>query len=118
MFICIQLIAFTGCNAGDKILSKDKMQDVLWDYLKAEAFTNDVISRDSSLDLKAENVKLQQQIFDRHHITKETFYNSFHYYESKPTEMRVLIDTLMSRQRRRIDKERFDTSRIKKIEGL
>ncbi|MEP6712786.1 MAG: DUF4296 domain-containing protein, partial [Ferruginibacter sp.] len=75
-----------------------KMQEVLWDYMKADAFTTDFISKDSSKKLPVENVKLQKEIFKIHHISKEDFYNSYNYYLKHDDEMKQMLDSMIARK--------------------
>ena len=79
------------------ILKPDKMQTVLWDVIRADAFTFDFIKKDSTKNLEAENVKLQQQIFAMHKITKDEFYKSYKYYTTHPNLMQPILDSLISR---------------------
>ena len=61
------LFVFSSCGNKDKIppsiLKPDKMQAVLWDVIKADAFTTEVIQKDPAKNAAEENLKLQQQIF-------------------------------------------------------
>ena len=75
------IVILNSCGNKDEIpagiLKPEKMQVVLWDVIKAEAFTADFIKKDSSKNAVAENLKLQQQIFAIHKISKADFYSSF-----------------------------------------
>ncbi|MEO6538886.1 MAG: DUF4296 domain-containing protein [Ferruginibacter sp.] len=101
-FIII-LLFFVSCSQNkipDGILPPQKMQDVLWDYLRADAFTKEYISKDSTKNLQAENVKLQKNLFSMHHITKEEFYNSYDYYLKHNNKMKVLLDSMIATKTR------------------
>ncbi len=78
----------------------DKMQAVLWDYMRADAFTTDFIAKDSAKNLPLENIKLQKELFKLHHITKENFYNSYNYYLKHSDEMKILLDSMIARKNR------------------
>jgi hypothetical protein len=71
------------------------MQAVLWDIMKAEAFTNMYVTRDTSKKIRAENARLQQDIFAIHHITKADFDTSYKYYQSQPEIMIPMIDSMI-----------------------
>jgi hypothetical protein len=62
------------------ILKPVKMQAVLWDVLREDAFTNDFIKKDSAKKPEAESVKLQQRIFAMHKVTRAEFYDSYKFY--------------------------------------
>ena len=105
--ICIFLFALTVLNScGNKdeipqgILKPEKMQLVLWDVIKAEAFTADFIKKDSTKNAVAENLKLQQQIFAIHKISKADFYNSYDYYQTNTTVFKTMLDSLIKKMGR------------------
>lgn len=76
------------------------MQVVLWDILRADAYTFEFIKNDTLKNPEAENVKLQQQIFTVHQVTKKEFYNSYEYYKKHPDKMQVLLDSIINKATR------------------
>src|SRR5436190_1246718 len=97
---CISIISCGGDKRPSGVLSPEKMQLVLWDYIRADAFTTDYLSKDSLKNLNVENVKMQKEIFARHKITEDIFYKSYAYYEAHPEEMRIMLDSMIARKRR------------------
>ena len=100
--ICIFLVGLvliTACNDKDKmpdgILKPDKMQAVLWDVIKADAFTTEFIKSDTTKNAAAENLKLQQQIFAIHKITKDDFYTSYDYYKLNTPLFKKILDSMI-----------------------
>ena len=85
------------------ILKPAEMQIVLGDILRADAFTNDFIKKDTSKKPEVEDVKLQQQIFAIHKTSKEEFYKSFEYYKVHPQLMQPMLDSLISKMTREKD---------------
>jgi hypothetical protein len=100
----ILLALLIGCadknKPGSEILDKEKMTGVMWDILRANAFTELFIKRDSLKNLVTENVRLQQQIFTLHNISKEQFYKSYEYYSARPDQMRIILDSVATRGER------------------
>lgn len=98
-FLVLGLIFFISCGNNEEmpagILKPDKMQAVLWDVIQAEAFTEQFIKKDSSKDAVKENLKMQQEIFAVHHITKELFYKSYDYYKTNGTELKKILDSII-----------------------
>lgn len=98
------ILFFQACMSKDKIpadiLPPDKMQALLWDVIQADVFTNNFTSKDSSKNLVAENIKLQQQVFGYHKVTKESFYTSYHYYVEHTELMSALLDSMTARAER------------------
>ena len=95
VFFC--LITLISCGNKNKIppgiLKPDKMQAVLWDVIKADAFTAEIIKKDSAKNGTEENLKLQQEIFTIHQTTKDIFYKSYDYYKANPGQLKVMMDS-------------------------
>jgi hypothetical protein len=101
----IGLALLSSCENKDKlpagVLKPEKMQAVLWDVIKADVFTTDFIKKDSSKNPAAENLKLQQQIFAIHKISKADFYTSYDYYKTNTVEFKKIIDSMVSQAERK-----------------
>lgn len=85
---------------GSSILKKEKMEAVLWDVLRADAFTFQFITKDTFKKPEAALVQLQQQIFAVHKITREEFYQSLDYYKVHPDVFQPMLDSMISRYTR------------------
>ena len=90
------------------------MQAVLWDVIKADAFTSEFIKKDSAKDAVQENLKLQQEIFTIHHISKQDFYTSYDYYKQNPDLFRILMDSMITKEER--DKQKILKARPRQVE--
>lgn len=95
------MLLLTLVSCGNKfgqpdILPPNKMQTVLWQVLRAEAFTNGFIKKDSARNVLEENVKLQKRIFAENGVTREQFYNSYTYYKNHPGQFKVIMDSIIS----------------------
>ena len=99
------LALIASCANKDKvpdgILKPEKMQAVLWDVIKADAFTAEFIKKDSAKNAAAENLKLQQQIFAIHKISKADFYNSYDYYKSNTVVFKKIVDSMVAQAERK-----------------
>lgn len=99
--ICFLTLAFL-LSCGNKselppeILKPGKMQAVLWDIIRADAFTTEYIKRDSAKNDVEENLKLQQQIFAMHRVSKDEFYKSFDYYKKNSGLLTTIMDSMVS----------------------
>jgi hypothetical protein len=105
----VTLFSCSGKKTPNGVLEPDKMQEVLWDYIRADIFTADYISVDSSKKLPAENVKLQKAIFAKYKISKEDFYKSYTFYEQHPMMMQTMLDSLIAKKRRIVDSSHIKT---------
>jgi hypothetical protein len=111
------LLIFISCGNKNKIpegvLKPDIMQAILWDVIKADAFTAEITRKDSVKKTADVNLKLQQQIFTIHKITRENFYKSYDYYKENPGKLKVILDSIIM-QAERYKAKNFT---IKSIQG-
>lgn len=102
---CILIVfSFLSCTDKDDIpngiMKQSKMQPVLWDYLKADAYISYYFKKDSSKNIFIESAALQEKIFVKHHITRNEFYKSYDYYVKHTGLMKSLIDSVLVIQNR------------------
>lgn len=101
----ILTIFIFGCTnttkIPDDILSKQKMQAILWDMIQAERFSALPSQKDSSLkNSQDEKFKLYEQVFYIHKVSKDDFVKSYRYYLSRPDIARVIFDSIAVRAER------------------
>lgn len=108
--LALCLLSCSKSKVPDGILKPEKMQEVFWDYMRADLYAHDYIRRDSSKDANLENIKLQQQVFQLHKVTKKEFYDSYDYYLKHQGLMKALMDTMLVRQQK-INEVKMDTIR-------
>lgn len=98
--LILGLIVLNSCNSGNDIpsgvLKSEKMQAVLWDVIKADVFTNEFIKKDSTKNAEKENLKLQQQVFAIHKVTKAEFYKSYDFYNSNTPLFKEMLDSMIA----------------------
>lgn len=100
--ICLFVLIVASCreekSAG--IIPRQKMEAVLWDFIRADVYTFQYLKQDSVRDDTLENVQMQQKIFSSYKITRDEFVRSYDYYISKPELMEVMLDSIAARQSR------------------
>lgn len=97
------LAGFFACSKSkvpSGILKPEKMQAVMWDFIRADIYANETIRRDTTKNVEVENARLQLQVFQLHKITREEFYNSYDYYLKNQELMKSMIDTMLVRQQK------------------
>lgn len=100
---CIVALVYACSNKNDApagILAREKMESVLWDIIQAERYTSTYLATDTSKNIKLENFKLYDQIFQIHNISKDEFIESYKFYLSRPDIARVLFDSITARSNR------------------
>lgn len=107
------------------IIPQDKMEKILWDMIEADQYSNLYLIKDSfhvtkdsvrvpkdsihgtkdsfrvkkdsvRVDVKLETLKLYQQIFQLHQVSREDFEKSFQYYIGRPDLTRRLFDSAIA----------------------
>ncbi|NOU37724.1 MAG: DUF4296 domain-containing protein [Ferruginibacter sp.] len=87
------------------------MEVLLWEQIRAEAYTNDFIGKDNSKNLFLENFKLQQKIFDKYNVDKNKFYKSYNYYLKHSYLLKIVVDSIVAKQTRIKEAERANEIR-------
>jgi hypothetical protein len=100
------LLVATGCSdkksVPSGILPPEKMEKVLWDMIQADQYSVD-LAKDSAAhiaDLKTERLRLYDQVFRLHDVTREKFRESYQYYTDHPELSQDLFDSLLVRGNR------------------
>jgi len=103
--LIISFLAFTiiSCQSSvpKNILPPAKMQSVMWDMMQADAMAEYYASKDSALSELARHVNYYQDVLTLHKISKEDFKKSLSYYQSHPSQLKVIFDSLQSFTERR-----------------
>ena len=77
----------------------------MWDLIRADQLSQELILRDTSKKAKRENLRLYQDVFKLHKITKEEFDVSYNFYNKRPDIFRVMIDSLQAKKSREIESQ-------------
>ena len=100
--VILFLIVFVpSCNNKKKrlaVLPEKQMREVMWDMIRADEYVSDFIMKDSTRNKKNESIKLYDEIFEVHKITREEFKKSLDYYSSRPDLFKPIIDSLAVRK--------------------
>jgi len=111
MIRCIVIISisvfFYSCKESTPsgIIKPKKMQEVLWDVLRADALSQQLVKSDSAKSLADESVKLTKKVFLIHNISEEQFEKSYTYYTNHPDIMRTMLDSINAQQIRKSNLE-------------
>jgi hypothetical protein len=77
------------------------MENILWDMIQADQFSAMYLVKDSAhLNIKTENLRLYQEVFRLHQVSREDFRKSFQYYQDRPDLIKTVFDSLLSRGNR------------------
>lgn len=106
--ILITIFFIASCGRKDRIpadiLSKEKMQDVLWDMMRADQFLSDyVLNQDTTLVRKNESIPYYSKILALHQVSQEKFRESYYYYRARPQLMKIIMDSLSQKKLFQVD---------------
>lgn len=102
--ICLAVVLLAGSGCADKesvpsgILPLSKMQNVMWDMIQADQYAALAVAKDSSArgNAKAEALKLYEEVFRLHDVSREEFHKSYQYYLQHPELNQLLFDSLIT----------------------
>ena len=97
--VYILLILLAACNDRSgipkDIIPPDSMQVIMKDVIVAAEYSSMYLAKDS---LKKDKVKSNQDlleaVFQIHHISKDKFLTSLHFYQSRPDLNKQIFDSL------------------------
>lgn len=105
IWVLLMILAMAaGCSEKDRIpsgvLSRQKMEDVLWDMIQADQYSSYLAKDSAHIDLKEERLRLYEQVFLLHGISHEQFRKSYDYYMAHPDLTQTIFDSLQSKGNR------------------
>src|SRR5579872_3935993 len=93
--VCLILSACRSKNSVPSgILPREKMEQVMWDMVMADQYASYLAKDSAHLDLKLERLRLYEQVFRLHDISRDKFRKSYAYYLEHPELNQVLFDSL------------------------
>ncbi|HWB92305.1 MAG TPA: DUF4296 domain-containing protein [Puia sp.] len=94
----------TGCSDKDSVpygvLSVNKMCTVMWDMIQADQYAAMLAKDSGHVDARAEHLRLYDQVFRLHDVSREKFQKSYKYYLEHPKLNQVLFDSLSAQGNR------------------
>ncbi|HTR30514.1 MAG TPA: DUF4296 domain-containing protein [Puia sp.] len=96
------LVAGAACSDKNRvpgdILPIDKMEQVMWDMTEADQYATLYVAKDSQhIDRKSETMRLYEEVFRLHDVSREQFRKSYRYYLDHPALNQELFDSIMAR---------------------
>ncbi|HXO73624.1 MAG TPA: DUF4296 domain-containing protein [Puia sp.] len=99
------MLAVSSCSDKNSIpagvLPHEKMEAVMWDVIQSEQYSASYLVKDSArIDLKLENLRLYDEVFRLHQVSREEFRKSYLYYMGRADLSQVLFDSLLAKGNR------------------
>ena len=103
LFFCFLIGCASKDNIPSGIIPKLEMQKVMWDMIQADQFSKQFLIKDSAKkNVNLETMKLYDEVFQLHHITKDEFQKSYQFYLGRPDIFKVIMDSLSAQGNRRM----------------
>jgi len=99
------LLAVSSCSDKNSVpagvLPHEKMEAVMWDVIQSEQYSASYLAKDSAhINLKQENLKLYDEVFRLHQVSREEFQKSYQYYMGRADLAQILFDSLLAKGNR------------------
>lgn len=91
------LLACSDSGVPKGILPKEKMQEVLWDLIRAGEFVEGYIKDTGRLKTNAA-LDWYDRVYKLHNTTEAEFKKSYAYYQQHPLLMKEMLDSLSKKQ--------------------
>jgi hypothetical protein len=111
LFAIFSVIFLSGCNSNKipgSVLSSEKMESVLFEYICADIYAKDYLSSDSTKNLKEETFRLEEIAFKKNNTNRKTFTESYEWYQKHSDKMKVMLDSIGVKKNRELEKERIN----------
>ena len=83
------------------VIGKEEMGDILWDIMQADQYAANYIVKDSGkVNVKMETLKLYEEVFRMHKVSRDEFRKSFQFYQDHPDITRTMFDSLVAKGNR------------------
>lgn len=104
IFFLAILFLFVSCLEKNKVPSEiirpKEMQSILWDVIRAQTLSSQLVRKDSAINQIAETKALTQKVFQIHNIKASDFERSYAWYTNHPDIIKVIFDSISSQNQR------------------
>jgi hypothetical protein len=99
------ILAASSCSDKNSVpagvLPHEKMEAVMWDVIQSEQYSAAYLAKDSAhINLKLENLRLYDEVFRLHQVSREEFRKSYQYYMGRADLAQILFDSLLAKGNR------------------
>lgn len=99
------LFFFSSCNSNndipDAVLKPKQMQDIIWDMVKADAYADVLLQKDTINTLPKISMNLTDHVLSLHKTNRSQLENSFKFYSKHPDIFKTILDSINAQQSRR-----------------
>jgi hypothetical protein len=110
LIISVSLL-FSSCQSkfnDAEVMKPKKMEQVLWDYIRIQTYSQEIISKERDYNDTLVFLKLRDSLFHLHKINQQVFETSMNYYRTHPDQFRPILDSITAFQSRNMLINNFD----------
>jgi hypothetical protein len=100
IFSFILFSCYNANKAPSDIIKPEVMKSVLWDVMRAQTLSRQIVLKDSTIDLAIETKSLTQKVFKIHKTDSAQFNKSYNWYVKHPTDLKLIFDSLYTQKER------------------
>jgi hypothetical protein len=99
LFVFSTFFIFVACKGKTSrpsdVLAPEKFQSVVWDLIRADHFISSYeVQKDSTLNKTVRQKIWYGRVLAYHKVSEEVFKKSMNYYQSTPSELSQMMDSL------------------------
>jgi len=91
---CVFLLLACSQARPKGVIEPAKMKVIIFDIIRTDEFLGNYVAKDTTKNILEERYKAYDKVFALHHITKDEFYRSYHYYAAHPDQQKLVFDSL------------------------
>lgn len=91
------LVLFFSCSNDalpKGVPEPPQMYHVVKDLIQVDEYITNVLSKDTTVNIKQRRSMMYEQVFMLHHTTRKEFYQGYRFYLQRPDLQKVLFDSL------------------------
>lgn len=97
LLLALLLFSCSGDDIPEDVLDRGKMEDVMWDMMRADEMLSVYSERGATFPGINQNTDLYDKVFRMHSIDKNHFHRSLQFYQSHPDIFQEVLDSLKTR---------------------
>lgn len=103
IYFIFSILLFSCYNANKTpsgIIKPEEMKNILWDVMRAQSLSREIVLKDSTIDLAIKTKSLTQKVFEIHKTDSAQFNKSYNWYVKHPTDLKLIFDSLYAQKER------------------
>lgn len=108
IYFIFSILLFSCYNANKApsgIIKPEEMKSILWDVMRAQSLSREIVLKDSTIDLAIKTKSLTQKVFEIHKTDSAQFNKSYNWYIKHPDVLKRIFDSIFAQKQREDNQE-------------